>query len=197
MKREQIKAHIGLRIRSIREQQRLSLRALAERSGLSINAISQIERGEVSPTLSSIDRLAAALDIHIADLFEKDKGSTTLFVKKHDGLILQENGIVIESLGFGLHNQQFEPFRMTIQAGAKASKTPLIHTGQEFIYCLEGELECFIGSEMYHMEAGDCLLFEARQPHNWRNPSRDQVSKLLILQTNRNPHFTSRLHPEE
>ena len=189
MKRQQIETYVGERIRSIREQRRLSLRALSERSGLSINAISQIERGEVSATISSLGRLAEAFDVHITDLFEKEKPSTTLFVKKRDGLAVQENGVLIESLGFGLHRQQFEPFRMTIRPGTMVSKAPLAHKGHEFIYCLAGELEYFIRDEKFHLEAGDSLLFEAHQPHHWRNLSDEQYAALLVFQMAQSPPF--------
>lgn len=187
MEKQPSEAHVGLRIRSIRQQQRLSLRALAEKSGLSINAISQIERGEVSPTVSSLGRLADAFEVHITDLFEKEKPATTLFVKSRDGLALQENGVIIESLGFGLLHQQFEPFRMTIRPGARVSKTPLTHKGHEFIYCLEGELEYFVEDEKFHLEAGDSLLFEAHQPHHWRNLSKSSSAVLLVFQIAQSP----------
>jgi len=189
VKRQQIETYVGERIRSIREQRRLSLRALSERSGLSINAISQIERGEVSATISSLGRLADAFDVHITDLFEKEKPSTTLFVKNRDGLAVQENGVLIESLGFGLHRQQFEPFRMTIRPGATVSKTPLAHAGHEFIYCLTGELEYSVQDEKFHLEAGDSLLFEAHQSHHWRNLSDDQYAALLVFQMAQSPHL--------
>ena len=189
MKSQQIETYVGERIRSIREQHRLSLRALSERSGLSINAISQIERGEVSATISSLGRLADAFDVQITDFFEKEELSTTLFVKKQAGLDVQENGVLIESLGFGLHRQQFEPFRMIIRPGAMVSKTPLAHKGHEFIYCLAGELEYFIRDEKFHLEAGDSLLFEAHQPHHWRNLSDEQYAALLVFQMAQSPPF--------
>jgi len=181
--------HVGLRIRSLRQQRKLSLRALSESSGLSINAISQIERGEVSPTVSSLDRLADAFEVHITDLFEREEPTTTLFVKNRDSEALQEDGVRIESLGFGLQHQQFEPFRMTIRPGARVSRTPLTHRGHEFIYCLEGELEYFIEDEKFHLEAGDSLLFEAHQLHRWRNLSEDQSAVLLVFQMAQSPQL--------
>ena len=182
MDKQPSEVHVGLRIRFLRQQRKLSLRALSERSGLSINAISQIERDEVSPTVSSLNRLADAFEVHITDLFEIEKPSTTLYVKSRDRESLQEDGVMIESLGFGLRHQQFEPFRMTIRPGARVLKTPLTHKGHEFIYCLEGELEYFIEDEKFHLEAGDSLLFEAHQPHHWRNLSNDQSAVLLVFQ---------------
>ncbi len=106
--------NVGLRLRSLREQQGLSLRALAERCGLSINAISQIERGENSPTVSSLHRLAVALNVPITDFFQEEARQTMVFVKRDQGLSSHSNGVVMESLGIGLFNQQLEPFRITI-----------------------------------------------------------------------------------
>jgi transcriptional regulator with XRE-family HTH domain len=186
--------NVGMRLRSLRHQQGLSLRALAERSGLSVNAISQIERGENSPTVASLHRLATALDIPITDLFQEETRQTTVFVKRNLGLRAQSNGVVMESLGVGLFNQQLEPFRMTIGPEVGNVDDPISHSGEEFVHCLEGEIEYSIGDRVFHLEPGDSLLFDATQQHAYRNQLQTPATILLIFQTSQDSHHVQRLH---
>jgi transcriptional regulator with XRE-family HTH domain len=188
--------NVGMRLRSLRHQQGLSLRALAQLCGLSINAISQIERGENSPTVSSLHRLATALDVPITDFFQEEARQTTVFVKRDRGLRAQSDGVVMESLGVGLFNQQLEPFRMTIEPEVGDVNDPISHSGEEFVHCLAGEIEYWIGDRVFHLEPGDSLLFDATQYHAYRNQSRAPATILLIFQTSQDSHRVQRLHME-
>jgi transcriptional regulator with XRE-family HTH domain len=188
--------NVGMRLRSLRHEQGLSLRALAQRCGLSINAISQIERGENSPTVSSLHRLATALNVPITDFFQEEARQTTVFVKRDLGLRAQSKGVVMESLGVGLFNQQLEPFRMTIEPEVGDVNDPISHSGEEFVYCLDGEIEYSIGDRVFYLEPGDSLLFDATQQHAYRNPLGAPATILLIFQTSQDSHRVQRLHME-
>jgi transcriptional regulator with XRE-family HTH domain len=177
----QTKPNVGLRIRKLRERQGLSLRALAERCGLSINAISLIERGENSPTVSSLHLLAIALGVPIADFFQEDHEQATLFVKRDQRLHIQGGSVVMESLGIGLRNQRFEPFLMTVDPWTGSFADPITHPGEEFVHCLEGEIEHLVGEQLYRVEAGDSLLFEATQPHCFCNPTECRARLILAF----------------
>lgn len=186
--------NVGMRLRSLREQQGLSLRALAERCGLSINAISQIERGENSPTVSSLQRLASALNIPINDFFQDEARQTIVFVKQNLGLRTQSNGILMESLGIGLFNQQLEPFRMLIEPGIGNISDPISHTGEEFIHCLEGEVEYCVGDRVFRLREGDSLLFDATQKHAYQNNSKTPAMLLIVFQVSRDLDQVQQLH---
>jgi len=186
--------NVGVRLRSLRDQQGLSLRALAERCGLSINAISQIERGENSPTVSTLHRLATALSVHITDLFQEETKQTMVLVKRNQGLRSQSSGVLMESLGIGLFNQQLEPFRMVIQPGVGIKEDLVSHSGEEFIHCLEGEIEYSIGGRIFRLEQGDSLLFDANHLHGYRNRTDKQVVVLMVFLTFRDLQLTQQLH---
>jgi transcriptional regulator with XRE-family HTH domain len=186
--------NVGSRLRFLRDQQGLSLRALAERCGLSINAISQIERGENSPTVSSLQRLASALNVPITDFFQEEARQTIVFVKRDLGLRTQSNGVLMESLGIGLFNQQLEPFRMTIGPGMGNINDPISHTGEEFIHCLEGEVEYCVGDRIFRLEQGDSLLFDATQKHAYRNGSRKDATIIIVFQVSRDLDHVQQLH---
>ena len=105
---KRIEPKVGSRIRKIRESQKISLRALSERCGLSANAISLIERGENSPTVSSLHQLATGLDVPITDFFQEEISVNAIHVKRAQGLQFQNTTTIIESLGIGLPNQQLD-----------------------------------------------------------------------------------------
>ena len=193
---EQEKPDVGTRIRALREQRGLSLRALAERCNLSINAISRIERGENSPTVSSLHLLANALGVPITDFFYDAPEKTTVFVKSDHRTSFRRDGVVMESLGIGLRNQHLEPFLMTIEPGAGDLSDPIIHSGQEFVYCLRGEIEYHVGDAVYHFQAGDSLLFEASQPHCFTNHSTKPAVTLVIFQVADGTHTAQPHHLE-
>lgn len=187
---------VGARLRALREEQKLSLRALASRCGLSVNAISQIERGENSPTVSSLHRLATALNVPITKFFEDVGGQPIIHVRSGRGLRTQSRGVAIESLGIGLQNQQLGPFRLEVLPGMGNMDDPVSHPGEEFLYCLSGEIEYKIGDRLFHLKSGDSLLFDSSQPHSYRNPAQFPAAILMIYKSTRDQPHLQQLHLE-
>ena len=186
--------NVGQTIRSLRDKQSLSLRDLSDLSGLSVNAISKIERGKNSPTVASLHQLASALRVQITDLFQQETHQVSVFVKAKEATLLRSEGLVIESLGSGLPNQQLETFKMIIAPNAANDSEPVSHSGEEFIYCLTGKLEYLVGDESFILEAGDRLLFKASQPHSWRNLGPEPAEIILVLETDRDQPLPHKLH---
>lgn len=174
--------NVGERIRSLRKQQDLTLRALALRCGLSTTAISQIERGENSPTVSSLHQLATALGVSIIELFQSDHHSTVVLIRPEDRLRSETRGVVMESLGAGLPYQQLEPFIVTVAPSAGNADQPVVHVGEEFVHCLDGELDYYVAGRPYRLAAGYSLLFQATHPHCFFNPTTRPARLLLIFQ---------------
>jgi len=178
---EQVKLDIGGRMREIREQHGYSQRDLAERSGLSANAISRIERGENSPTVSSLHQLAAALSVPIVSFFENGEQLATVLVRKNRRLRTRGEGVLIESLGSGLPGQMLEPFLIKLSPGIVCGEEPISHSGEEFVYCVEGEIEYLVDEEWHRLEAGDSLIFQSQQLHMCRNNSIETAIVLLVI----------------
>jgi uncharacterized cupin superfamily protein len=86
----------------------------------------------------------------------------------------------MENLAEGLSNQCMEPFLVTLQPGAGTGADPVVHLGEEFVFCLEGEIEYRVAGQAYHLKAGDSLTFQANQPHCWCNLG-DSPAKLLLV----------------
>ncbi len=176
------KPNVGIRLRMLRERHGLSLRALAQVCGLSINAISRIERGDHSPTVSSLHQLAKALNVPITAFFEDSREQTIVFVRRDKRLQSEAGGIIMESLGVGLRRQQLEPFLVRVNPGVGTTMEPVTHAGEEFVYCLEGTIEYRVNDEVYPLEAGDSLLFEATQPHCFHNGAGSPATLLMMFQ---------------
>ena len=193
---DQEELHIGSRIRMIRERQKISLRALADQCKLSVNAISLIERGENSPTVSSLQALATALGVRIAEFFEETHEEAVVIVRRDQRLGAKGTGLIMESLGSGLHNQQLEPFLVTVDPSEEDTSDPIVHPGQEFVHCLEGEIQYHIGDQIYDLSPGDSLLFEATQPHCFFNTGKHPAKMLLVFQALEGRHLARQRHLE-
>jgi transcriptional regulator with XRE-family HTH domain len=173
--------NVGRRMRALREQNGLSLRALAEACDLSVNAISMIERGESSPRVSSLHLLAKALNVRITEFFESENRCSVVHVRRSERPLTYSDELSIESVGSGLRNQQLEPFVVTIGAGDSSGER-VEHPGEEFVYCLRGSLEYTVAGEVFALQVGDSLLFDATQPHSFQNTGNEDAEILLILQ---------------
>jgi transcriptional regulator with XRE-family HTH domain len=190
--RESSEVQLGQRVKSLRERQQLSLRALAARSGVSINAISRIERGETSPTVASLRRLAAALGQPIGAFFPDGPARAAAVVRRDRRLRSEGEGVVLESLATGLPDQRFEPYMLTLEPGASNLPAPVTHGGQEFLLCLQGSVICLVGEETHPLAAGDSLIYVASRPHLCRNDGRGFATLLLVHEREpqeRSPHL--------
>jgi transcriptional regulator with XRE-family HTH domain len=176
------KPTVGPRIREIRMKKGLSLRALAELSGLSTNAVSLIERGDNSPTVSSLHNLATALGVPITAFFEQRPDGQVIHMQKSRRPTSESAGVKMENLGSGLPNQQIEPFLMSIEAGGSSTRNPITHSGEEFVFVVKGSLVCRINDREYPLAEGDSLLFLATQPHVYHNHTQQAATMLIIFQ---------------
>ena len=184
---------VGKRLHAVREERGLSLRALADRSGLSVNTISLIERGVNSPTVASLHLLATALECPITEFFRETTDQTTIHVRREERVRFRRGGMDFESLGAGLRDQQLEPFLVTLGPGEGVTDSePITHSGQEFVYCVEGHLAYVVGEETFILEAGDALLFEATQPHRFCNNAAADAIVLFVFSA-RDGNRTGRL----
>ncbi len=173
---------VGRRLQALREQSGLSQRALADASQLSPNALSQIERDAVSPTVSTLTRLAAALEVPITSFFDVgDVRRDIVFVKADERTRVPFARGLMEGLGGEVFTGQVEPFHLTLETGGSSGPQPVVHTGHEFVFCLRGLLEYAVGNHVFQLEGGDSLLFASHLPHRWRNPGSMVTNAIIVL----------------
>jgi transcriptional regulator with XRE-family HTH domain len=174
-------ARVGERLRALRAEMRISIRALAERSHLNVNTLSLIENGRTSPSVSTLQQIAQALQVPISAFFEDGHGDRkVIFQKRGQRPRTAFAHGRIEDLGAGMARFGVEPLIITLEPNADSGKTPIVHTGREFVYCLEGQISYGVDDQVFLLEPGDSLLFEAYLPHHWRNPV-DASSRMLLV----------------
>ena len=173
---------VGRRIRQLRRNSELSIRALAELSELNVNTLSLIENNKASPSVSTLQRIAIALQVPVAAFFETDSPKkNVVFQKAGQRPRAGFSYGVMEDLGAGLTLHGGQPLLIALEPGADSGMTPIVHTGIEFVYCLEGSLTYRIEDSEYLLDPGDSLVFEAHLPHHWGNADAGITRSLLIL----------------
>ena len=177
-----VSINVGERLRELREARNISMRALATRSGLSANALSMIERGRASPSVSTLYKLADALGVSITSFFasETDR-KQVVFLKADARTRMSFTRGVFEGLGGEQFIGRVEPFMLTLENSANSGPRTMSHTGHEFVFCLRGELEYQVERQVYLLEPGDSLLFAAHLKHKWRNPGKNVATAIIII----------------
>lgn len=100
----------------------------------------------------------------------------------------------MESLGIGLFNQHLEPFRMVIQPGEGIWEDQVSHSGEEFVHCLDGEIDYAIGDRVFTLEHGDSLLFDATLMHGYHNRTNQQTAILTVFMAYQDQQHIRELH---
>jgi transcriptional regulator with XRE-family HTH domain len=185
---------VGQRIKELRRAQNLTLRMLSERCDLSANAISQIERGENSATVASLGKIASALQVSITDLFYHNHYQNIFHLKKGQGLGKNGENFTIQSLGFGLQNNKIEPFHIVLYPNTDMTEEAMAHPGQEFVYCLSGEIIFIVNDQEFILQKGDSLLFDSALFHEYRNTTDQNAELLLVTQSNIDPNMAKQQH---
>ncbi len=178
---------IGRRIHALREAMDLSLRDLAERCGVSAPMLSQVERGETSPTLSIAGRIAAGLELRLSQLLRLDESGTVTIVRagerRRGGS--PERGHAIEVLTAPLPGQRAELSRHTLAAGARTGgpgDPPMHEPGsREIALVQDGRVVLDIDGGRHELSAGDCVTFDADLPHHFENPGPGQAALLAVV----------------
>jgi XRE family transcriptional regulator, regulator of sulfur utilization len=167
---------VGRRIRLLREGMNLSLRDLADRSGVSAQMLSQVERGETSPTIAVAERIAAGLELSLSQLLRLDEGDGVSVVRvgeRRDGGVAAY-GHRFEVLTPPLPGQRSEVSEHFLAPGAATGGRgdPPIHEAgsRETAVVTEGKLRLVCDGAPYDLSEGDCVTFDADLPHHFENP---------------------------
>ena len=173
---------MGLHLRELRAERGLSIRSLAKLSGLIVNTLSLIENGRTSPSVSTLQQLASALVVPVTAFFVSDVPKNNISYQKAGqrprGAFARG---ALEDLGAGLTLRGAQLFLVTLEPKAGSGSTPIVHTGHEFVFCLDGCLTYTIEDKIYNLDPGDSLLFEAHLPHCWKNIGEVLSRSLLVM----------------
>jgi transcriptional regulator with XRE-family HTH domain len=180
----QIIESIGPKLRHLRQLKGLSLQQLGERSDVSAAAIHKIERNGMVPTITTLMKLAVALNRPLSYFVEE--GMTT------DGPVIltpadERKPVFTSKAGLELRSIT-GPYGRFFMAGAAAviealadsGERPMEHPGEELVFVLEGALEFEVDGETYRLSSGDSLHFRTDRPHRWRNPRQQEARAIWM-----------------
>jgi transcriptional regulator with XRE-family HTH domain len=173
---------VGTRLRQLRSERGKSMRALARDSGLSTNALSMIERGRTSPSVSTLYKIADALEVPITAFFRLEPTRQDI-VFRPSGMrsCIEFPKGMWEGLGGEQFTDRLEPFMLTLESGGSSGSYGMLHTGSEFVLCLEGMIEYEVEDQKYLLNPGDSLIFAAQLRHRWRNAGEKIARAVIVL----------------
>ncbi len=173
---------VGQRLRDVRTEVGLTIRDLARKSGLNVNTLSMIENGKTSPSLETLQQLSFALETPIAAFFEQSTPPNKVaHYKANQRPSMSFANGVLEDLGAGMPRRGAEAFLVTLSPYSSSGENPIVHTGREIVFCLEGQLTYTIEDQAFLLAPGDSLFFEAHLPHGWQNTGAIPTRVLLVL----------------
>jgi transcriptional regulator with XRE-family HTH domain len=175
----------GLRVRALREAMGLSLRDLAERSGVSAPMLSQVERGETSPTLSVAAKIADGLELSLSQLLRLDESSHAVVTREGRRRRYSHGGHRYEELTPPLPGQRADVSLHTLESEATTGGPgdPPIHEpgSRETAVVLDGELTLVIDGAIHELGTGDSVTFDADLPHHFENHGTQETRFLAVV----------------
>ncbi|HEV3048218.1 MAG TPA: XRE family transcriptional regulator [Solirubrobacteraceae bacterium] len=178
---------IGARVKALRESSGLSLRDLSERSGVSAPMLSQVERGETSPTLTVAARIAAGLELRLSQLLRLDEDGAVTVVRPADRTRggNKRRGHGFEVLTSSQPGQRAEVSRHTLAPGGAtgAPDDPPMHEpgSRETALVERGAVVLVCDGQRYELAEGDCVTFDSDLPHHFENPTDEQAAFLAVV----------------
>jgi len=175
---------VGVNIKRLREEQGLTLRALAKKLGISASFLSQVECGKASPSLATLKSISDTLSTTIGNLIgEAQKAEQSPVVKAEERKYMQEvgKGINLYLLTSRDQNKQMEPLLFKLKKGATSGASSYRHFGQEFVLVLSGSMEVTLNEVSYILKKGDSIYFNSSVPHAFKNIGKDDAEAVWVV----------------
>lgn len=174
--------HVGEAVRKLREQINMSVRTLASKCGFSPSFISQVENGQSSPSIASLERIAAALGVTLAQFFQTTETEAPVIVKAtgRNALASGWSRAKLELLSSGKDASGVIPVLVTLAPGGASSKAPASHPSRQFALIFEGTVQLTIEKNTEKLERGDAVTIPSGIRYRWHNVSAKPVQVLLV-----------------
>ncbi len=177
---------IGEKIRSIRKSKNMTIVELSEQINVTSGYISQIERDLISPSLAVLKRLSNTLEVPLSELFlEKSSNDVVVIPQDERSKIkLSYINVELEFITPILKNDdkksEFEAFVFKLNPKTWTSNQSMIHESKEYIYVIQGKIECHIEEKIYTISKGDSIIVPENNNHMFYNRN-DDVSEVLCI----------------
>lgn len=177
---------ISQNLKNLRSEKQLSLGEAADRTGVSKSMLGQIERGESSPTISTLWKIATGLGVSFTSLMEYREQETQL-VREADmkPLLADEGRFKLYPVIRAADNRPFEILDLELDAGAYSASRPHAAGTVEFVLVYQGAMEFWLGeggAERYTVQEGEVLHYRADQPHVYTNPTSKTARAAMVIQ---------------
>jgi transcriptional regulator with XRE-family HTH domain len=186
---------IGERLAELRREHRYSIRKLAERAGVSASLISDVERGKVEPSISTLKRLSDALGTTLTFFFSEPAKQSGRVVRAGERLVLKRakdstgevrSAIQTSGIRFELASPEqaetIEAIFGRYEIGASLGEEPVTHEGEEWGMVLKGRLKVWVGDEIHFLDPGDAIWYPSTTPHRMENVA-DEPTEYIWIDT--------------
>jgi transcriptional regulator with XRE-family HTH domain len=196
---------LGQRIRSERQRRRWTLEQFSEKTGLSKSFLSQIERGNTEPSITSLKKIAAQFGYSIVNLFPNGQGAEESWeynnqlaehkpnndyyrkdvaivrAGKRKRIALPGSKVVYDLMTPDM-KRKLEVMHMRVSKGENSGEEPMLDSpGEKLCIVMKGSLELRVGEEIYRLEEGDSLYYPAHVPHSWQALDGNSIEVIWIL----------------
>jgi transcriptional regulator with XRE-family HTH domain len=181
---------VGNHLRRLRTQAGMSVRALAKKTGFSASFMSQVENGQVSPSIHSMEEIAAALGVGLGEFFvaaSDGEGGLVVRAASRQTLGSRWSNAEIEALIASGSIARLEAILITLRPGGRSGKHPYPHAREEFAFVLQGSVILVLGPEEYRLRRGDSATILPGELRLWRNDSATTAKVLVITSPIGNP----------
>lgn len=172
---------IARNIKAFRRERKLSLDAVSEMTGVSKSMLGQIERGESSPTIATLWKIATGLTISFTSLVEENRRQTEIVSNADIDPLLNNNGLFRIYPVFPYEdNRGFEILFMEMSPGAYSPSLPHAAQTEEYVVVFEGAVSITIGGEEYVVQADNSICYYADREHCYQN-AYDGITRFCMV----------------
>jgi transcriptional regulator with XRE-family HTH domain len=163
--------NVGERIRQLRLDLGMSMRTLATKTGFSPSLISQVEHGQVTPSIGSLERIALALGVSLGKFFAEPETNALGLVRAslRQKLVSTWSPVTIEALGPMDGSGRLEPIMITMAPAGRSGKYPAADSGEKFALVVQGEVSLTLGDQVLVLHTGDAMTITSAKPYQWEN----------------------------
>ena len=176
---------VGAQIKKLRTEQRMTIKTLAQKTGLSVGFISNVEHEINSPTISSLQRICEALNTNIASFFSLSASSSIVSRLADSQRLYMPAPMKTTCDLFPLLNRKLNPSYITMDVDGYYGEPPFCHEGEEICVVISGTVEMTAGNEKWILEAGDCVYIESYVPHKMSNVGDEKAKTVWVTLRNR------------
>lgn len=189
------KNRIGSKVQMVRESRKLTIEDVSERTNLSEECISRIEKGELIPGLTPLIKIARVLGVRLGTFMddqenlgpvvvrgdsEKDKKNVTRFSERSNA---KSSDLDFYSLAHNKADRHMDPFVIDIYPASEEQVKLSSHEGEEFIYVLENEVEVIYGKDKYTLKPGDSIYYDSIVAHHLHSSGNNSAKILAVVYT--------------